>query len=89
MITKILESFSTYLKNGSGWILKKVLRLDVALSKFRPLGGSSHIPLPKVIENKKTVINMKNEDDLCFKWAVRRPLNPVGKNAERITMDLR
>ena len=28
---------------------------------------------------------MKNEDDECFKWSVTRALNPVDKNAERIT----
>ena len=41
MKTKILESFSTYLKNGSGWVLKKVVRLDITLSKFKPMKGSS------------------------------------------------
>ena len=40
MKTKILESFSTYLKNGSGWVLKKVVRLDITLSKFKPTKGS-------------------------------------------------
>ena len=89
MITKILESFSTYLKNGSGWVLKKVVKLDITLSKFKPLRGSSHIPLLKVIDNKKAVINMKNKDDFCFKWAVTRALNPVDKNAERISEELR
>ena len=44
MKTKILESFSTYLKNGSGWVLKKVVRLDITLSKFKPMKGSSYIP---------------------------------------------
>ena len=89
MITKILESFSTYLKNGSGWVLKKVVKLDITLSKFKPLRGSSHIPLPSAVKNKNAVINMKNKDDQCFKWAVTRALNPVEKNAERISEELR
>ena len=29
MSGKILESFATYLKNGSGWILKKVVRVEI------------------------------------------------------------
>jgi hypothetical protein len=53
------------------------------------LNGSSHIPLPKFIADKKAVINMKNEDDQCLKWCVTRALNPVEKNAERVTKDLR
>ena len=89
MKTKILESFSTYLKNGSGWVLKKVVRLDITLSKFKPMRGSSYIPLPNAVRNKGAVINMKNEDDECFKWASTRALNPVEKNSERIMEELR
>ena len=32
---------------------------------------------------------MKNDDNLCFKWSVTRALNPVKKNAERITKELK
>jgi hypothetical protein len=32
---------------------------------------------------------MKNDDDECFKWAVTRALNPVDKNSERISKQLR
>ena len=32
---------------------------------------------------------MKNEDDECFKWCVTRALNPVKRDSERITHDLR
>ena len=28
---------------------------------------------------KKAIINLKNEDDECFKWAITRALNPVEK----------
>ena len=35
------------------------------------------------------IVNLKNEDNKCFKWAVTRALNPIGKNAERITNELR
>ena len=89
MITKILESFSTYLKNGSGWVLKEVVRLDITLSRLRPLRGSSHIPLPKSILRKNALINMKNEDDECFKWAVTRALNPVNEDSKIVTEELR
>ena len=36
MVAKMLETFSAYLKNGSGWMLKRVLRLNITLSKNRP-----------------------------------------------------
>ena len=42
MVTKILEAFATYLRNGSGWVLKRVVRLDITLSRLKPL--ISHYP---------------------------------------------
>ena len=83
MTAKILESFATYLKNGSGWFFKNVVRLDITLSKLNPLKGSSQIPLPDWILRKKVLINMENEDDECFKWSVTRALNLVGKHSQK------
>ena len=88
MVAKMLESFATYLKNGSGWMLKRVVRLDITLSRLRSLRGSSHIPLPKVIAKRRALINMENDDEECFKWAVTRTLNPVEKNLQHVTKEL-
>ena len=55
---------------------------------YKPLRGISYIPLPKELANKKAIINLKNNDNLCFKWAVTRALNPLDKNAERIDKNL-
>ena len=52
--------------------------------KYVQLGGSSYIPLPKFIAAKKAIINLKNEGDECFKWAITRALNSVQKT-ERIS----
>ena len=40
-------------------------------------------------QQKKAIINLKNEDDECFKWAITRALNPVEQNSERIDRKLR
>ena len=37
------------------------------------------IPLPGFLAAKKAIINLKNEDDECFKWAIIRALNPLEK----------
>lgn len=39
MIEKIIEAFSTFLSNGSGWTLKRVVRLDITVNKLNPLKG--------------------------------------------------
>jgi len=41
----------------------------VKLMKYEPLNGSSYIPLPKVLANTKALINIKNKDDECLRWA--------------------
>ena len=89
MVAKILESFLAFLKNGSGWTLKRIIKLDITPAKNKPVKGSSYVSLPEVLRRKNMLINMKNEDNECFKWAVTRALNLVVKNAEGITKDLK
>ena len=38
---------------------------------------------------QEAIINLKNADDECFKWAITRALNPVEKHSERIEIKLR
>ena len=47
--------------------------------KYEQIGGFSYIPLPGFLAAKKAIINLKNQDDECFKWAITRALNPVEK----------
>ncbi len=86
---KMLESLSKFQKEGSGWQLYSIVGLDISVVKFNPLNGAGYSKLPPFIAKKKAVINMKNDDDQCFKWAVTRALNPVKKHAYRVTELLR
>ena len=47
--------------------------------------GGSDIPLPKAVQSKKAVVNVKNKDDHCLRWAFRSALFPVayGEHAYR------
>ena len=46
--------------------------------------GSSYIPLPDWISNKKAIINIKNRDQKCFLWCILRYLNPKDKYGEEL-----
>ena len=83
MKEKMLESLAKYQKLESGWRLQSVEMLEIFITKFKPLNGKSYKPFPKVIVKKNAVINMENDDDQCFKWAVTRALNPVNRDSER------
>ena len=85
---KIFESIYSYNKEGF-YKFGKVLKLEIHLVDYIPLRGSSYIPLPKYLADKKAIINMQNEDNQCFKWCIARALNPVKRDAERTTKILR
>ena len=75
----VLESLAKFQRQGSNYRFHSVLSLNLHTVKYVPLGGSSYIPLHKVLAAKKSIINLKHEDDECFKWAITRALNPVEK----------
>lgn len=56
---------------GSGFTLDKIIKLTVQIFKYQPLKGSGYIELPeKLKKHKYAVINLKNTDEECFKWAI-------------------
>ena len=89
MVERSLENLAKFQRKGSNWRFEEVVDLTIFFTEFRPLGGSSHIPLPSYLKTKKAVVNMKNEDEKCFKWCATRACFPVEKNAERISEELR
>ena len=75
----VLETLAKFQRQGSNWRFHSVLGLNLHTVKYVQLGGSSYNPLPKFLASKKAIINLKNEDDEYFKWAITRSLNPVEK----------
>ena len=88
-VDKMMEAMSTYQSLGSNWRLKSVAELSANTIAYKPLRGKSYIPLPPILASKKAIINIKNKDDRCFEYCVARALNPVEKNSERVTEELR
>ena len=74
---------------GSGWKYEKVIKLVLHTTRWDPINAGSYIDLPEALKNKHAIINMKNQDEECFKWCVLRALYPKDKNAERIDKDLK
>ena len=66
MIKEILEKISIFQKGGSGWYFKEVTSLEIDIVDYKPIKGSSYIPLPDIIMRKKAIINMENKDNKCF-----------------------
>ena len=66
----VLESLAKYQRQGNNWSFRSVLSLNLHTVKYVPLGVSSYIQLPRFLATKKAIINLKNEDDKFFKWAI-------------------
>ena len=62
-------------RGQSGWRFRSIVSLNVFTAEYKPLKGSSYIPLPSCLSSKKAIINMQNEDEECFKWSITRALN--------------
>lgn len=70
---------------GSGFALTEIIELNIQLSSFDPCSGSSYIPLPQYLQSKHAIINVKNNDDQCFKYAVLSAIFPVQKDGQRVS----
>ena len=86
---KMLESIAVFQMRGSNWRFKSVLKFNINTAVYRPLKGNSYIPLPLKLAHTKAIINIKNDDDECFKWAITRAIYPTEIHPERITPTLR
>ena len=71
---ELQNKIDEFTNNGSGWRVKSIEQLEVNIVKYTPLTGSSYIALPTFIESKKACINVKNEDNRCFAYAVTSQL---------------
>lgn len=66
---KVMESLEEFTNEGSGWVLKRCLQLDLDLAKYHPFRGQSYFKMPGYIP-PRAVINVKNTDHCCFEWAI-------------------
>ena len=82
---EIEAKIETYQESGSAWYFKEVDKLEIHTVEYNPTKGSSYIPLPDWISNKKAIINIKNKDEKCFLWCILRYLHPRDRDEERLT----
>ena len=82
---QILNIIAQWISERSGWTIESVDNHHLNIVQYQPMKGSSYIKLPPELRNnKKGLINMKNEDNECFRWCHIRHLNPQDKNPQRI-----
>ena len=82
---EILNITAQWISEGSGWTIESVDNHYLNIVQYEPMKGSSYIELPQELKHhKKGLINMKNNDNECFRWCHIRYLNHQDKNPQRI-----
>ena len=85
-VEEILNRIARWISKGSGWVIVRIHKLYFNVVSYVPLKGRSYFPLPGELSNPmKGLINVKNDDNQCFRWCHVRHLNPLGHHNERIT----
>ena len=77
-INKIVNGMITHMKQqtenpallDSRFVFDEVVHMDVDFHRLNLMRGSSYLPLPDWLADKKAILNPHNEDLECFKWAV-------------------
>ena len=70
LTNRIKEFNAKFIRDKSGLRLAGVLQFVLKMVKYQPLEGSGWQPLPTVLEDKKAIINIRNNDQRCFKYAL-------------------
>ena len=82
---QILNFVAQSISEGSGWTIQSVDSHYINIVKYEPMRANSYIQLPQELRNSsKGLINMKNNDNECFRWCHIRYLNPQDKYPQRI-----
>ena len=87
MISRMLEQIKNPALRDSGFVFDEVIGTNVDFHGLNLMRGSSYLPLPDWISRKKAIINPKNSDMECFKWAViaADKWEEIDKHPERIS----
>ena len=87
-VERIKGEIESWSERGSAWVLEKTNIAYVNVATYKPLRVGTYLPLPVNLAKKKAIINVKNRDNECLKWALRAALFPPKDGNLLLTMVL-
>ena len=67
LINDIMCSISSSSSRGSGWTIDSLDKVDVQITHYSPIRGSSYLSLDPALFNNQNLINIRNfADHNCF-----------------------
>ena len=86
----ILDKIDQYHFEDSALFMDGIKEHIINIYKYKLLGGSSYIDLPKEYKNSnKRLINIKNNDNMCFKYCFIANKYPVLFGKNRVSKNIR
>ena len=74
IVSAMIEHMKQQIENSAlrdrKFVFDRIVHMDVNCHRLNLTRGSSYIPLPDWLAKNKAIINPKNSDLECFKWAV-------------------
>ena len=82
-INKKGEVVAGWVERGSRWTIDRIKTVYIDFARYDPIRGGTHIPLPPKLKAKNAIINVKNKDSRCLRWALRAARFPVARGPQR------
>ena len=88
LVDQVLRQLNVFCSGGSGWVLEKLICLDIKICKTKSLAGSSYLLTPaKLSSLRLSLLNIKNLfDNFCFIYCILAFLYLCRQNRERPSM---
>ena len=67
---RIRECNAKFIRDKSGFRLARVMQFILKMVKYASLEGRGWQPLPKFLSKKKAILNIQNNDERCFGYAL-------------------
>ena len=86
MIKHMRQQIKNPTLKDSKFVFDEIIRIDIDFHRLNLTRGSSYMSLPEWLAKKGTIINPKNSDMECFKWAVIAVMKwrEIGDHPKRI-----
>ena len=87
MISHMAQQIENPALSDSKFVFDEVLHMDVNFHRLNLTRGSGYLPLPDRLAQKVAIINRKNSDLECFKWAIIAAMRweEIGRDPQRIS----
>ncbi len=74
---------ANFMRAQSGLALRAIKSATICVSKHQPLVGRAFKALPRLLKGSKSIVNVKNNDERCFGYALISALHPVPQHPNR------